>query len=160
MSESAASTSKPRCSVPVVDVPYDALQKDLGTTALCQKLRVENGTALRDYEEKHDAWGSMLQKQEATRCTSSRATGVKLDKDEEDKRRMAEVVKHVFSCVHLQAIPDPAAPGKGVVYNPFSQEAVSLASPTHPDIRPLFDVRKCVSRCGAVTRSSSRSESC
>jgi hypothetical protein len=154
------SVSKLRCSVPVVDVPYDALQKDLAKAESCRKVRVWEGTAVSEYSPAHTNWAKVLQKKDSARCASNRVTGTKLDKALEDERRMKEAKERVLTCVHLQAIPDPYFPGKGLVFNPFSQEAVDFGGvPTNPDIRPLFDVRKCVSRCGAVTRSSSRSES-
>ena len=156
-----ATVSPPfRCSVPVVDVPYDALQKDLGKTVSCQKLRVVASTPASGYTDAPSNWISYLTKKDTTaaRCTSSRVTGKKVDKALEDERRLKEVTSQILSCVHLQAVPNSADPGKGVVYNPFSTDAVVFGGvPTNPDIRPLFDVRKCVTKCGAVTRSSSRS---
>jgi len=157
---SSGGSVKLKCSIPVIDVPYDALQKELGKSASCQKVTVQNGNAISGYEKEHERWSDLLQKlNKPTRCAVTKTPAGKLDKTEEDKRRFKDAVLKIASCLHLQAIPDGNT-GKGMIYNPFSQEAVMYASdPSHPDLRPLFDTRKCMAQCGAIKRSTSRSTS-
>jgi hypothetical protein len=152
----AASIVSVKCSVPVVDVPYETLMRELAKPPSCQKVSVDSASpAIVGYEQQHAKWAAALQKPlTSTRCGNARFAAPKPEKDERCAKK-AEAI--ILSCVHLQAIPDPGQPGRGIILNPFSRVAVEFGSNlSHPDIRPLFDTRKCISQCGAIKRGSSR----